>query len=120
MFVLSVLSGVQSAVHAVLGMIVCSGVLLLVRVLSGGKMGLGDVKLYLSIGAMLGPWYGLLSFVLACTFGCVVGLFMRVLGLLQKGDLIPFVPYISMGVIVTVFAGHEFVSWYMQWVLGFG
>jgi prepilin signal peptidase PulO-like enzyme (type II secretory pathway) len=96
---------------------VCFFAIFLIHILSGGKMGLGDAKLYFSIGVMLGPWYGLLSLAFASAFGTVIGLFLRSVSLLSKNEPVPFVPYICIGVILAAFYGHSFIVWYMNLLL---
>ncbi|GLV14330.1 type 4 prepilin-like proteins leader peptide-processing enzyme [Alicyclobacillus hesperidum] len=110
------LTHIQSWPNAAMGLVVGFAMVLLVRLLSGGRMGLGDAKLYLAVGAMLGPWLSLLSFVLAALFGSVIGLGLRLAGKLKAGQLVPFVPFIALGVIVTAWYGHALLRVYMQLV----
>jgi prepilin signal peptidase PulO-like enzyme (type II secretory pathway) len=111
------LTQIQSVSMAVLGMGIGYGMIYLIHRLSAGKMGLGDAKLYLSIGALLGPWLTIESFILACLFGSVLGLVLRLTGKLKKGQSIPFVPYIALGTVVTAFFGHEILHFYLLHVL---
>lgn len=116
-FVFAVTCEIQPWYTVVSGGFVCFVTLLAIHFISGGRMGLGDAKLYLSIGMMLGPWYGLLSLAFAAATGTVIGLFMRVISLVGKFEYIPFVPFICAGVVLTVFYGHAFVQWYSQTIL---
>lgn len=118
LLILSVTCHVQSLFMALLGSVVGYGVLFLIHLLSGGKMGMGDAKLYLSIGAMLGPWFGLETLALASFSGTLIGLVLRGTGLLKKKEFMPFVPHIAIGVIVTVFYGHALNHWYFYTLLG--
>jgi prepilin signal peptidase PulO-like enzyme (type II secretory pathway) len=114
MLMLSILCGIQPWGQALIGMLVCYAVLMGIHILSGGNMGRGDAKLYLSIGAMLGPWHGLESLVFASFAGTTVGLALRVTRYLGRREHMPFVPYIVMGVIVTVFFGEAINHWYFH------
>lgn len=116
--ILTIATGMNSWEVALLG--ACTGfvVLLAIHLLSGGKMGMGDVKLYLSIGAMLGPLLSVESLLLSSIAGSVFGLLMRMTGLLKKREYMPFVPFITVGVIVTFFYGAELIRWYTGMVLG--
>lgn len=114
LLMLSVLCGVQPWKQAVLGMLVCYAVLMGIHVLSGGHMGRGDAKLYLSIGAMLGPWFGLESLMFASFAGTIVGIVLRIVGFLGRREPMPFVPYIVIGVIVEVFFGEAINQWYFH------
>lgn len=111
-------SGVQSWEGAVAGAAAGFVLILAVHLLSGGNMGLGDAKLYLSVGAVLGAVGSVESFVIASCFGAVVGLFMRAQGWLKKREHIPFVPYIAMGTVVTAVYGNALTAWYIHHVLG--
>lgn len=117
-FLFSVLSGVQTWSHGILGGATCFITMLAIHLLSGGKMGMGDVKLYLAIGVMLGPLLGLESLVLASFVGAMIGGLMRWTGLLGRRQYMPFVPYIAVGVVLVVFFGYAINTWYLQQVLG--
>ncbi len=117
MLILAVISHVHPWQTVLLGGGICFLTLFFIHLISGGRMGLGDAKLYMSIGMMLGPWYGLLSLAFAATSGTVVGLLMRATSLVGKQEWIPFVPYICIGVVLAVFYGHPFVAWYGRSVL---
>ncbi|WDL96987.1 prepilin peptidase [Alicyclobacillus sp. ALC3] len=111
------LSGIHPWWSGLLGALEAAGVLLLLQLVSRGGMGMGDVKLYLSVGAMLGFLPGLESLIVASLFGSVVGLSMRAVGWLRAREHVPFVPYIAIGVVVVVFFGHTMSSWYLSHVL---
>jgi prepilin signal peptidase PulO-like enzyme (type II secretory pathway) len=115
---LSALTGVQTAWMSLLGGVVSSGMLMIISLLSGGRMGLGDVKLYGSIGAMLGPWLGLESLCLAALSGTVIGLLLRLAGHLQKREYMAFVPHIAIGVVLATFYGQGILQWYITRILG--
>jgi prepilin signal peptidase PulO-like enzyme (type II secretory pathway) len=80
-------------------------------------IGLGDAKLYLCIGSVLGPWLALLSFVIAAFAGSIVGIVLTLLGRLSRKEPIPFVPFIAIGVAVSMFFGSEFLTWYRGYFL---
>lgn len=111
-------AGVLSWGQSLTGILVSALVLVFLHWISGGRMGLGDAKLYASIGAMLGAGYSLESLVMASVSGSLVGLFMRGLGLLKRRQPIPFVPHIAVGVVLTVVFGHQVTHWYVHTLLG--
>ena len=79
-----------------------------------GGMGLGDVKLALAIGAVLGPGMALLSLFCATAIGAVTGI---VLARLHNRSLrvgLPFVPFMAVGAILTLLYGATVVDWYVQ------
>lgn len=89
--------------HPIIGAGVGFGLIWIVHVASGGKMGLGDAKLYISIGAILGIGLCIESFVLACAYGAIIGGFMRITGRLKPREPIAFVPFIALGVFSSEF-----------------
>jgi prepilin signal peptidase PulO-like enzyme (type II secretory pathway) len=117
---LSPICGVQSPAHAVLGAGLCTAALFALFFISRGNMGLGDVKLYASVGAMLGPVQGIESLIFASGFGTLLGLGLRAAGIMRPRERLPFVPYIAMGVIAAVLFGHPLAAWYLRTVLGAG
>jgi prepilin signal peptidase PulO-like enzyme (type II secretory pathway) len=117
MFVVSVCTGLQHWMGAVVGLAGCFTLLLAIHLLSGGNMGLGDAKLYLSIGAALGAVQGIESLVFASFYGTVIGLVLRAVGWLERRQYVPFVPFIAMGVVTAVFWGHALSGWYFHEVL---
>lgn len=105
---------IRSVPSALLGMAV--GFLLItgIHLLSKGKMGLGDAKLYLSIGAVLGPFGTLFSLIAASMLGTVIGYSLRFCGRLKPRQAIPFVPFIAGGVFLTSLVGNFVIHWYLQ------
>lgn len=115
---LSSLTGVAGWGVAVTGSLTGFAMVFVIHLVSRGNMGMGDAKLYLSIGAMLGPLFTVESFVIASLSGAVVGLALRFSGLIRRREYIPFVPHIAIGVVVTAFFGHPLTLWYMQQMVG--
>ncbi|WAH38958.1 prepilin peptidase [Alicyclobacillus dauci] len=100
------------------GMFVGFMMIFLVHILSKGKMGLGDAKLYLSIGAFLGPALTVESFVVAAFIGTSVGGTLRFTKRLPANHYIPFVPFIVASVGLTQFILNGVPAWYEHVVLG--
>lgn len=67
-------------------------------------MGLGDVKLAVAIGAMLGPGLALLSFGLAVAAGAVLGVFLILLRLRRRMEYLPFGPFLAAAALVALVA----------------
>lgn len=114
---LFVLTHTRTWTHSLWGAGVGFGLLFLIHLLSKGRMGLGDAKLYLAIGAALGPWMSLESFVLASFFGTLIGLPLRWSGRIGAGQAIPFVPFITLGVVTTFLWGQPLWQLYLQWTV---
>lgn len=80
-----------------------------------GAMGLGDVKLALGLGAILGPGMAILSLVIATFLGATFG---GVLAFLRGRSLrygIPFVPFMAAGAMVVMCFGQELVDAYKMY-----
>ena len=79
-----------------------------------GGMGLGDVKLAIGLGAIMGPGLALLSLGFATFVGAVTGISMAAKhGRTLKLSL-PFVPFMAAGAIITMLYGSQIVGWYMN------
>lgn len=90
-----------------------SGFLLAAALAYPRGMGMGDVKLALLLGAMLG-WtvsVALLAGLLAAAVPAVAILIRR--GRAARGVGIPFAPFLSLGAIVALFAGQPLLDWYL-------
>jgi len=116
--ILVVAVDIHSLTSTLLGAGTALGVLLLLYFVSGGRLGMGDVKLYISIGAMLGAGGALGSLFVASLSGSVVGLALRAAGLQQRRAHMPFVPHILVGVVVSVYFGAPLMHWYVATALG--
>lgn len=80
-----------------------------------GGMGLGDVKLALAIGALLGPGMALLSLLFATASGALIGLGLKLR--YRRSSLrfgLPFVPFMALGAILVMLYGAAVVDWYLR------
>nr|HMQ23972.1 prepilin peptidase [Planctomycetota bacterium] len=74
-------------------------------------MGLGDVKFMAFTGTFIGPDGVLLALLIACLLGAVIG----IVATLRTGDpLIPFGPFLAVGVLVAHFAGGRALPWVFE------
>ena len=83
-----------------------------------GGMGLGDVKLALAIGALLGPILSLLSLFVATFVGAITGITIAKIRGRSLRYGIPFVPFMAIGAIVTMLYGAAFRDWYVGVAFG--
>lgn len=77
-------------------------------------MGVGDEKLMATIGAWLGWKYVLLSSLLACAAGSIIGGGAMAIGILSRKQAIPFGPFLALGGVLTLFWGEAILSAYRQ------
>jgi len=98
--------------EAIIGFFAASLPLYLVAVLSKGGMGGGDIKLMAAAGIFLG-WKGVL---VAMTFGSLIGaivsLTLIAMKIKKRKDLIPFGPFLCLGILVAAIVGPDLLQWY--------
>lgn len=78
-----------------------------------GGMGMGDVKLALGIGALLGPGLSLLSLLFATLFGAVTGVTLARIHARSLRLSLPFVPFMAAGAMVVMLYGPALIQWYL-------
>lgn len=79
-----------------------------------GGMGLGDVKLAVAIGAILGPGQAVLSLIFAAFFGAFTGIILKAIHRKNTMRLaVPFVPFMAAGAFVCLLFGEQIITWYM-------
>jgi leader peptidase (prepilin peptidase) / N-methyltransferase len=114
-----VILAAQTALHPspqwALGALGASGFLFAAALMAPRGMGIGDVKLALVLGAMLGTTVtvAMLIGLLAAMVPAIV-LFIR-LGVGARKVRLPFGPFLAIGAVVALFAGHELLHAY--WTL---
>ncbi len=108
-----------SLLGAVLGALAGGGVIWLIgktwKLLRGVEgMGMGDVKLMLAVGALLGWRLTLLTFCIGVASGAVIG--VAILTVKREKDLqtqIPFGIFLGIGALVAALWGEGIISWYI-------
>jgi len=97
-----------------LGALGASAFLLVAALAYPAGMGMGDVKFALLLGAMLGRYAGV-----ALMVGMVAALVPSVVLLARHGSAarkmgIPFAPFLALGGVVALFAGHVLLHGYLK------
>jgi leader peptidase (prepilin peptidase)/N-methyltransferase len=114
----AVVLAAQTALHPspewALGALGASGFLFLAALAYPAGMGMGDVKLALLLGAMLGR-----SAAVALMVGMIAGLVPSVVLLARHGSKarkmgIPFAPFLALGGVVALFAGERLIDAYLS------
>ena len=83
-------------------------------ILQQEAMGDGDGKLMAAIGAWLGWKLVLVSSVLACAAGAIIGGGAMLFGLLGRKQPMPFGPFLALGAAIALFYGYDIVDSYMN------
>ena len=114
----AIVLGAQTAIHPspewAIGAVGAAGFLLVAALAYPAGMGMGDVKLALLLGAMLGrtvPVGMLLGMIAALVPSAV--LFARHGSKARKMG-IPFAPFLALGALIALFAGHAILSGYLH------
>ncbi len=96
-----------------IGMVVVSGVLLLMFILSkGSAIGGGDVKLMFGAGLFLGAPLVILAFLLACALGSIIHVFRMVV--FKVGRTLAMGPYLAASIFIAFLWGNDMISWYLS------
>lgn len=105
------------AARALLAGVVAFGALLTVALASPRGMGMGDVKLAAFIGVGLGylGWGELVVGVFAgFVLGGLIAIGLLITRLRERGDLIPFGPYLAAGAFLALLTGGPLVEAYVR------
>jgi len=108
--ILSLLFDHITFIAALWGLLIPSGFLLLIAIITKGGMGVGDVKLAAMIGTYIGFKYTLIGIFIGSLFGSILGLGLIGLGIKERKDRIAFGPLIALGAVLMVLWGTEIIN----------
>lgn len=96
--------------------------LLLIALIAGillkrEAMGGGDVKLMAFCGFIIGWKLVIPAYLIGIIVGAVISVLLMALGRKKRGDEIPFGPFLSLGVVLSVFFGDALIDWYLGLIL---
>ena len=100
--------------NSMLGLIISSGIFLIIIIVSKGGMGGGDAKLIGGLGFILGIKLILLNIFLSFVLGAIISIFLLSLKIKGRKDPIPFGPFICLSFIITIFCGDAIINWYVS------
>ncbi len=100
---------VQAAIGGGIGLVL----FLLIVLISKGGMGWGDVKLAALIGLVTGFPLVFVALLLAVILGGLVAVILLLFKLKKRKEGIPFAPYLSLGVMITLLFGSNILNWYL-------
>lgn len=106
------LSGLSPWEH-VIGFFAVSVLLLIIAFLSNGGMGGGDIKLMAAAGLFLGWKLIVLSLMIASIFGAIISIGLLVLKKADRKSMVPFGPFLSLGIIISALYGNYIIAWYL-------
>jgi leader peptidase (prepilin peptidase)/N-methyltransferase len=100
--------------NALIGLLLGGSLFYGAAMASRGGMGGGDIKLIAMIGAFLGWKQALLTIFIGALAGSVIGLFLMVFKGKSRKYAVPFGPFLSLGAVVSIFAGPAIWNWYQH------
>lgn len=106
--------------NVILGALVGGGLFyILFQVSKGRWIGGGDVKLGFALGLLAGSAQrSFLMIFLAALAGCLVSIPFLMFGKLTKKSIIPFGPFLIIGLLIVQLAGTVILNWYGRTFLG--
>lgn len=96
--------------HLLGGFVLALFLLILSLVTKGAGMGLGDVKLALALGFVLGLKSGIAWMSLSFIIGAIVGVFLIISGKAKFGMKVPFGPFLIISFFIIYFFGGNVVK----------
>jgi leader peptidase (prepilin peptidase)/N-methyltransferase len=101
-------------VESILGILLGAGIIAIIRFISRGGMGDGDIFLMGVVGFYLGYKMLPLQFMLTLVFASVISILLIVFKIKSRKDYIPFGPFIAIGAWVTLIWGNDILNWYTK------
>uniref|UniRef100_UPI004025665D prepilin peptidase n=1 Tax=Eshraghiella crossota TaxID=45851 RepID=UPI004025665D len=102
----------KNFLYYLIGMVCVSGFLLLLYLITKGRgIGGGDIKLMAAAGLLLGWKHIILALILGCIIGSVIHIILMKVS--DKGRMLEFVPYLSVGIVISMLCGDRLLSWYL-------
>lgn len=114
MAILRMVFDFRGVINHVAGFLIMGGLLLAIAVLTGGKLGGGDIKLMALAGLCLGLRDVFLALAIGSMVGSVVGLSLIMSKVIKKEDAIPFGPFLGIGIYLAYLYGQDIWNWYMR------
>ncbi|TFG47639.1 MAG: prepilin peptidase [Anaerolineales bacterium] len=108
----------EEAWMTLLGGLVGFGVLFLIALIAPGAMGMGDVKLILFLGFIIGFPEIVITLFLAFVVGGLVAGVLLAQKKIGKKDSIAFGPYLAFAGVITLLVGTQILEWYLRRVGG--
>ena len=100
-------------ISAVIGGVTGAGILLLLALIFPGGMGMGDVKLAALIGLLVGFPQVLIALLICFVLGGAVAGGLLLAKLRGRKDPVPLAPFLTAGLITTMFYGEEILRLYL-------
>ncbi|UWG98618.1 A24 family peptidase [Dehalobacter sp. DCM] len=92
-------------------------ILLLIYILSGGGIGVGDIKLMAAAGFFMGWKLTLWSLLVGSIIGGIIGVIILLTGKGKLKTAIPFGPFLVIGILSSILFGDMMIEWYWHFII---
>jgi len=105
----------EDLIKSVIAMFLATAFIGSIYAITKGKgMGLGDVKLMLPLGLLLGWPKVLVALFLSFIIGAIVALFLLAMKKKKMGQVIPFGPFLVLATVISLMWGNQIFAWYLS------
>jgi len=110
------ISSVPGVVNHIIGGLTGFILFFAVAVIKPGGMGWGDVKLAGLIGLVTGMPLVIVSLFMGIIIGGVAAVALLLLDIKQRKETVPYAPFLSAGLIITLIWGQSILDWYKDFL----
>ena len=82
-------------------------------VLKKEAIGGGDIKLMAMAGLITGWKLIAVAYLTGIVAGALISIILMATKIKKRGDEIPFGPFLSLGIVISIFFGTDLINWYM-------
>ena len=101
-------------INSLIGGAIIGGFIGLIVLVTRGKgMGIGDIKLGILLGLIVGIYGSIITLFFAFVIGSIIGIFLLLAGKARFKDAVPFAPFLIVGFYITLFYGNQIMNWYL-------
>lgn len=100
-----------------IGFFAVSIFLFIIAVVTGGKMGGGDIKLMAVAGFLLGWQKIILALMIGSIVGAIIGLVLIRMKVIKREQQVPFGPFLAFGIMLAAILGSNIIQLYLGTIL---
>ena len=105
----------ESFLNYLFGFLFGGGIFLIIALITNA-MGGGDIKLMALIGSWVGLKYIVTITLLSFVIGAIISILLILFKIKGRKDFIPFVPFIAIATLITIFFGDEIIRTYFTFL----
>lgn len=112
--IIAILQSGRSLSDALLSLIIVSGPLFIIALITDGGIGGGDIKLMAAMGLCLGSLQVVLAFFIGCISAAIFSVILLSTQKLSRRSMIPLSPFLAFGCSIAIYWGPQLISWYLR------